>query len=263
MTLQSRRWPVPGFRPAECTHSDRICSRICSRICRRAFQIQPQPPSGDDRLVCGWGRGASPLHPEDPPLLPLSFLPLRASALLCPPPLQTRPLSPSRNLLILGRPGFNTLRCCEAIVGQVSAGAVWDFSRWAGLCTQLSLVGPGDGRAAGPGHALVSAEALVASPSTAGSSLSLRDCGGWAVKVEGRREPAGQGERGQTLGGHTTEPLSYVPACGPITLGHNDPLFRACGETRPLHLHLGPLDQVSPAMLTMASGKVTQSGPGG
>lgn len=240
MTLQSRRWPVPGFRPAECTHSDRICNRVCRRV--PCLPDTASAASGDDRLVCGWGREASPLHPEDPPLLPLSLLPLRASALLCPPPLQTRPLSPSRNLLILGRPGFNTLRCCEAIVGQVSAGAVWDLSRWAGLCTQLSLVGPGDGRAAGPGHALVSAEAFVASPSTAGSSLSLRDWGrggGRAVKVEGRREPAGQGERGQTLRGHTAEPLSYVPACGPITLGHNDPLFRACGETRPLHLHLG------------------------
>lgn len=61
MTWKKRRWPVLGFRPAECSQSAHICKPA--------------------KWAMGRGGGASPLHPQDPP------------ASLCPSPTQGPPCS--------------------------------------------------------------------------------------------------------------------------------------------------------------------------
>lgn len=81
MTWKKRRWPVLGFRPAECSQSAHIC----------------KPAKW---AVGGGGGGASPLHPQDPPCLSLSLPDSGPPASLCPLPLQAGPLFPSGNLLL-------------------------------------------------------------------------------------------------------------------------------------------------------------------
>ena len=108
MTLQSRRWPVLGFRPAECSQS--------------AHRVPTSANWRNDPW--GEGRGGRISSAPTRPSRPLSFPPpLRAPASLCPLPLQAAPLFPSGNLLLTrGTQSF------EAMMGQVSAGRLWDCS---------------------------------------------------------------------------------------------------------------------------------------